>query len=406
MTGEKLRFGKCVLERQLGKGASAEVYLAKHTSLGIHVAVKILREEFTVERPDYAKRFLREARTAARLQHPNLIRVIDCGVHHGRYYMVMDYVEGTNCLKKIKESGPIGWEESTSIIRQAAAGLAYAAEQGMVHRDVKPSNIMIDRTGKARVTDLGLAKMELDELADLTRDSVAMGTPYYISPEQLKSTHAVDFRADIYSLGITYYHLVCGQVPFDSSSIGEIVAAHLQEEMPSPQQAVPELPDGVSGIILKMTVKSRDDRYQSYDDLIADLDRVLAGEPVSEAARKMTSTVHAEFVSDLEFGDTLESEDIAAEEQNEDAISAPEASCAEKDKTRPAGDEELGFSLAADLLPAPTELEWPSIDPIPISAPLKQTRRRRWPLVVVLVGAVLFVALILVLVVVLSGRPA
>lgn len=203
------RYGKCKVVRILGQGATATVYFAKHEGLDISVAVKVLRKRLSETRPEYADRFLREARTAAWLEHPNIVRVIDCGVEQGYHFMVMDYVDGPNCLEMLqKYPDGLDWREATKIIQQAATGLAYAASKDVIHRDVKPSNIMVDSTGRVRVTDLGLAKLTIKGIVSLTQELHTVGTPNYMSPEQIRSPGELDLRTDIYSLGATFYHLV------------------------------------------------------------------------------------------------------------------------------------------------------------------------------------------------------
>lgn len=194
------KYGKCKVVKLLGQGATAMVYLAKHEGLYISVAVKVLRRKLSDKRPEYAERFLREARTAAWLEHPNIVRVIDCGVESGYHYMVMDYVDGPNCLEML-QGHPQGlyWQEATRIVQQAAIGLAYAAGRDVIHRDVKPSNIMMDSTGRVRVTDLGLAKLTIKGMVSLTQELHTVGTPNYMSPEQIRSPSKLDLRTDIYS---------------------------------------------------------------------------------------------------------------------------------------------------------------------------------------------------------------
>ena len=280
--GQPRKFGKCTLVKPLGRGATAVVYLAKHEGLGIPVAVKVLRGSVSRTRPEYAVRFLREARMAAWLDHPNLVRVIDCGIQDGYYYMVMDYVDGPNCLQKLQEDeGGMDWRLTSDIIRQAAAGLAYAAGRDVIHRDVKPSNIMIDTTGRARVTDLGLAKLTVKGMAELTQELQTVGTPNYMSPEQIRSPSDLDLRADIYSLGASYFHMVTGRPPFIGRNQMDVVAQHLTRAIDPPSKVRRGLPAQLSSIVCKMMAKSPDDRYQDYSALHADLDGLLAGKAVT-----------------------------------------------------------------------------------------------------------------------------
>lgn len=276
------KFGKCTLKKPLGKGATAVVYLARHEGLDMPVAVKILRKALSRSRPAYAKRFLREARMAAWLEHPNIVRVIDCGIQDGYHYMVMDYVDGPNCLHMLRQrEDGLEWREATDIIRQASLGLEYAAEHDVIHRDVKPSNIMIDSSGRARVTDLGLAKMTVKGVAELTQELQTVGTPNYMSPEQIRSASELDLRADIYSLGATYYHMVTGRAPFVSDTNMGVVAQHLTRPVVPPYKMKDGLPSGLSDLICKMMAKSPEERYQSYEALRGELEKLLQGEEVA-----------------------------------------------------------------------------------------------------------------------------
>jgi serine/threonine protein kinase len=280
--GQPRKFGKCTLVKPLGRGATAVVYLAKHEGLGMPVAVKVLRGSVSRTRPEYAVRFLREARMAAWLDHPNIVRVIDCGIQDGYYYMVMDYVDGPNCLQRLQENeGGMDWRETSNIIRQAADGLAYAAGRDVIHRDVKPSNIMIDSSGRARVTDLGLAKLTVKGMAELTQELQTVGTPNYMSPEQIRSPSDLDLRADMYSLGASFYHMVTGRPPFIGRNQMDVVAQHLTRTVEPPYTLKRDLPPQLSAIICKMMAKSAEDRYQNYESLHADLDGVLEGKAVA-----------------------------------------------------------------------------------------------------------------------------
>ncbi len=276
------KFGKCVLKKQLGKGATALVFLAEHEGLGIPVAVKVLRKQLSRTRPEYAQRFLREARMAARLEHPNIVRVIDCGIESGYHYMVMDYVDGKDCMEMLREQpNGLPWRKVTEVVRQASDGLSYAAENEIIHRDVKPSNLMIDKTGRVRVTDLGLAKLTVEGVAALTQELHTVGTPNYMSPEQIRTPSDLDLRADIYSLGATFYHLVTARPPFVGENPMEVVSKHLTEPLSPPYKVKRGLPADLSKVICKMMAKDADRRYQNYEDLMGDLDNLLADRDVS-----------------------------------------------------------------------------------------------------------------------------
>jgi len=283
------RFGKCKVVKLLGQGATAYVFLAKHEVLDMPVAVKVLRKGLSDRKPQYAERFLREAKMAAWLDHPNIVRVIDCGIEEGYHYMVMDYVDGPNCLEKLQDHPEgLDWHEATETALQVAGALAYAVSRDVIHRDVKPSNIMIDSTGRVRVTDLGLAKLTIKGMAALTQELHTVGTPNYMSPEQIKSSDDLDLRTDIYSLGATLYHMVCGTPPYGGKTAMEVVAMHVSAPLEPPFRRKPGLPAGLSSIICKMMAKSVEERYRDYDALTEDLRNLLAGKDISAADFKET----------------------------------------------------------------------------------------------------------------------
>jgi serine/threonine protein kinase len=278
------KFGKCKVVKQLGQGATAYVFLAKHEVLDMPVAVKVLRRGLSERKPQYAERFLREAKMAAWLDHPNIVRVIDCGIEDGYHYMVMDYVDGPNCLEKLQDQPDgLDWNECAEIILQVAEALAYAITRDVIHRDVKPSNIMIDSTRRVRVTDLGLAKLTIKGMASLTQELHTVGTPNYMSPEQVRSSDDLDLRSDIYSLGATLYHMACGSPPFRGKTAMEVVAMHIGSPLEPPFRRKADLPPALSSMICKMMAKSPEERYQDYSVLIGDLRNLLAGKEISAA---------------------------------------------------------------------------------------------------------------------------
>lgn len=272
--------GGCRVEKKIGEGGMGSVYLGRHKTLDIARAIKVLPKHIDLKDPEYSQRFFREARIAARLRHPNMVQVHECGAEEGYYYLIMDYVEGPTCRELVEEKGKLDWKRAVEVTRQIAEGLQYAASKGIIHRDVTPGNIIIDSDGTARITDLGLAKETAADTTGLTRSGASLGTPYYMSPEQINSARDVDYRTDIYSLGATLYHLVCGKVPYTGTTF-EVMTKQVREPLPSPQIHEPDLPDALCDVIRKMMAKASDDRYQNYEDLIEDLNAVLEGEPVS-----------------------------------------------------------------------------------------------------------------------------
>ncbi len=288
--------GQCEIEEKIGEGGMGSVYRGRHKSLDIPRAIKVLPKHIDLKDPEYSQRFFREARIAARLRHPNIVQVHECGAEEGYYYLIMDYVDGPTCRELVEEKGRLDWQEAVKITCQIAEGLRHAANNGVIHRDVTPGNIIIDSDGTAKITDLGLAKETATDTTGLTRSGASLGTPYYMSPEQINSARDVDFRTDIYSLGATLYHMVCGTVPYTGTTF-EVMTKQVREPLPSPKEHVPDLPDGLCDVLRKMMAKSVDDRYSDYDALIEDLERLQQGEPVSARGFRDQSMVDVQQIA-------------------------------------------------------------------------------------------------------------
>lgn len=257
-----------ILEK-IGTGGMAEVFKGKDHKLNRYVAVKVLKEEFR-DNDGFVKKFNEEAQAAAGLAHPNIVNVYDVGDENGIYYIVMELVEGITLKNYIERKGRLTIKEATSIAIQVSAGLEVAHNNHIVHRDIKPQNIIISREGKVKVTDFGIAKATTSQ----TTTSSAMGSVHYASPEQARGGY-VDHRSDIYSLGIVMYEMVTGRVPFDGETAVTVAVKHLQEQMVPPSKYCPEIPYSLEQIIKKCTEKSPDRRYQDIGDLMADLKQSL-----------------------------------------------------------------------------------------------------------------------------------
>jgi serine/threonine protein kinase len=267
---------------KLGKGAMATVYKAKQISLDRIVAVKILPRKMS-ENAEFVDRFYKEGRAAARLAHNNIVQAIDVGsTPDGLHYFTMEYIEGQT-LYDIMQPPPVGQgrhfaeEEALSICIQMADALAHAHRRGLIHRDVKPKNILLTPQGVAKLTDLGLARATDDKQAAESEAGKAYGTPYYISPEQIRGDVDIDFRADIYSLGATMYHLVTGKPPFEGDTPTAVMHKHLKQPLVPPDHLNTKLSSGIGEVIELAMAKSREDRYASTEDLLEDLQSVRAG---------------------------------------------------------------------------------------------------------------------------------
>lgn len=269
-----LREGMFIAERyeileRIGSGGMSDVYKAKCHKLNRYVAIKVLKPEYSEDKT-FVSKFRAEAQAAAGLMHANIVNVYDVGEENGIYYIVMELVEGITLKKYIEKKGVLGVREAVSIAIQVAQGIDAAHKHNIVHRDIKPQNIIISKEGKVKVTDFGIARAASSN----TINSSVMGSVHYISPEQARGGYS-DEKSDIYSFGITLYEMLTGRVPFEGDTTVAIALQHIQDEIVSPRQYVPEIPVSVEKIVLKCTQKRTERRYQNMTDLIADLKRSL-----------------------------------------------------------------------------------------------------------------------------------
>jgi serine/threonine-protein kinase len=274
----------------LGKGAMAKVYKARQISLDRIVAVKVLPRKMS-DNKEFVDRFYKEGKAAARLSHNNIVQAIDVGSSPDNYhYFVMEYVEGKT-LYDLMQPPPVGEGKSFSeaealdITIQMADALAHAHERGLIHRDVKPKNILLTPQGVAKLTDLGLARASDDKEAAESEAGKAYGTPYYISPEQIRGEVDIDYRADIYSLGATMYHLVTGRPPFDGDTPSAVMHKHLKQPLVPADHLNTALSAGIGEIIDVAMAKNRDERYRTTKDMLEDLRAVRSGQPPTHARR-------------------------------------------------------------------------------------------------------------------------
>ena len=259
--------GRYEVLKRVGSGGMADVYMAKDHKLNRNVAVKVLKSEY-VEDEKFLKKFETEAQAVARLSHPNIVNIYDVGMEDGINYIVMELAEGITLKEYIRKKGYLSPKETVEISTQIASAISHAHKNHIIHRDIKPQNILVSDTGIIKVTDFGIAKATSSNT--VTSTATAMGSVHYISPEQAKGRFC-DEKSDIYSLGITMYEMVTGHVPFDHENGVTIALMHLQNEITPPSQIRDGIPDSLEKIILKCTMKKPEERYQTADDLIADL---------------------------------------------------------------------------------------------------------------------------------------
>jgi serine/threonine-protein kinase len=267
------------IERELAHGGMAEVYLARDQLLNRPVALKVLFPEYARE-PSFVERFRREAQAAANLNHPNIVAIYDWGQESGTYFIVMEYVEGRSLRDLMRSEGPLDAQQAAEITAEIAAALAFAHRSGVVHRDVKPGNVLITRSGTVKVTDFGIARAGASDA--LTQTGSVMGTATYFSPEQAQG-QPVDGRSDVYSLGVVLYEIVTGSVPFTGDTPVAVAYKHVREDAVAPSRQNPEVPPDLEQIILTAMAKDPDARYQTADDMRADLLRFVRGRPLAAA---------------------------------------------------------------------------------------------------------------------------
>lgn len=272
-------FGAYHVMRLLGRGGMGEVYLVRHQMLDECFALKILDPDIANGNPEYVRRFLREAKIASKIRHPNLVQVHDAGYDNGKgvYFIVMDYVGGSNLRMTIGIGGAMGHREAVRIVASVASALAAGERLGVVHRDIKPENIMIEEDGTVKLVDLGVAKAKgTDSLMTMQRS--VFGTPNYISPEQALDASTVDGRADVYSLGIVLYELLCGRRPYSSDKANEVLRELLSPNpIPDVRVLNPAVPQKLSALLSLMCAKSPEDRIKSASSLLEMLGKMGYG---------------------------------------------------------------------------------------------------------------------------------
>ena len=276
------RFGAYRVEALIGAGGMGIVYRALDEDLQRHVALKTLLPALAAD-PEFVARFKREAQSAAALNHPNITQIYSIGQEGAIPFFAMEMIHGHSLEALVKERGALDAIEATGYIVQAAKGLRHAAQKKLIHRDVKPSNLMLAEDGVVKITDFGLAKAAKSD-TQLTATGQVLGSPGYISPEQAQGGE-IDARSDLYSLGATFYHLVTGRLPFEAPTPVAMIIKHMNEPLRSPRAANPAIPYPIASAIQKMMAKRPGERFQDYDALIRELERALATARPAEAAQ-------------------------------------------------------------------------------------------------------------------------
>jgi serine/threonine-protein kinase len=297
---------------KLGSGAMAIVYQAKQLSLNRMVAIKVLPKRFS-ENPEYVARFFKEGQAAAKLNHTNIVQAYDVGQAGGYSYFVMEFVEGKTLYEDLSAGKVYPEKEALDIVIQVAHALDHAHTKGLIHRDIKPKNIIMTENGKVKLADMGLAREIKDIEAAESEAGKAYGTPYYIAPEQIRGEIDIDGRADIYGLGATFYHLVTGRVPFMADDPSDVMRKHLREQLVPPDHINTSLTAGVSEVIEIMMAKKKRNRYNDVAELLEDLEAVRNGQTPLRAHSRMDVSMYRQLEDgvDIVFEDEIYKKDIA-----------------------------------------------------------------------------------------------
>lgn len=368
-----LSLGSYVLLERLGEGGMGTVFKARHRTMARIVAVKVIRKE-RLGHPEAVRRFRREIKLVAQLNHPNIVKAFDADEVSGKHLLVMEYVEGTDLAKLIKQRGQLPFAEACEYVRQTALGLQHAHECGLIHRDIKPLNLLISSEGRApnagsspgaqvKILDMGLARFEhptedAQISTFLTQEGAVMGSPDYIAPEQAMGAQNVDIRADLYSLGCTLYHMVAGRVPFPGGSLGAKLVRHKLEEPELIESLRPDVPPALAALLRKLMAKKPQDRYQTPAEVAAAIDQLAASGFQVPVARQVAVQAVASFAPGLP--------------------AAPSRSLPEADSPAVGGDT-FGVLAAGDAVTT-TDTAWKS---------RRQAQRRRWLLLNLAGGAIL-----------------
>jgi serine/threonine protein kinase len=289
-----LVFGEYLVLDQIGAGGMGQVFKAQHRRMERIVALKVLPPS-SVKSPDSVKRFHREVKAAAKLEHPNIVTAYDAGEANGVHFLVMQYVDGQDLNSLVKKNGPMGVAQAVEYITQAACGLAYAHSEGVIHRDIKPGNLLVDKKGVLKILDMGLARIDDSASAmmaaqeGLTQSGQVMGTVDYMAPEQAFDTRQADARSDIYSLGCTLYRMLTGMPLYEAETLVQKILAHREQAIPSIRTRRPEVSEALEQVVAKMLAKKPAERYQTMNEVVAGLEKVAGTLRVPSAEPQKTA---------------------------------------------------------------------------------------------------------------------
>ncbi|MFO7684263.1 MAG: serine/threonine-protein kinase, partial [Chloroflexota bacterium] len=290
MTPEKI--GRYQIDGEIGRGGMATVFKAYDPRFERHVAVKVLPREFMHD-PEFRARFNREAKTIAALEHPAIVPVYDYGDEEGLLYLVMRYMPGGSLSDRL-EQGPLSIEESAEILQRLGSALDRAHSQGIIHRDLKPSNVLFDQYGDAFLADFGIVRVAGSD-SNLTASGSLVGTPMYMSPEQVYGDKELDGRSDIYALGIILFQMLTGHLPYEADTPAKMMMKHILDPVPDILSARPDLPQGAEAVVSKALAKERDDRFDTASDFTAALSTLTQKSPGSAEIREQLATMQAEI---------------------------------------------------------------------------------------------------------------
>ena len=303
--------GKYVVIKRIGKGGMGEVYLGKHKTMGTYCALKVLLNGSGEDDPKFLECFVREAKLASEIRHPNVVGVIDvetdpaCGIP----YIVMEYVDGGSLRNSLNVSKRLSEEQAVVVVEAVASALQTAEDHKIVHRDIKPDNIMFTKRGEVKLADLGIAKSG-GRNVDLTKTNMMVGTPAYLPPEQAKNAKAVDGRADIYSLGATFYEMLTGQPPYPGENTIEVLHKLFLYPVPDPRKINPGISPASAAIVMKMLAKDPKDRFQSADDLLDMMERTSPPHSAHESAELIRKVIAGQCENTMGFSSGISSSSI------------------------------------------------------------------------------------------------